>query len=35
MEVSIPLIQKGSISRATEAFKNMIADLQKETNLSK
>ena len=33
MEVSIPLIQKGSISRATKAVKNMTADLQKQTNL--
>ena len=33
MQALIPLIQKGSISRATKAVKNMIADLQRETNL--
>ena len=35
MEVLIPLIQKGSISRATKAFKNMIAHLQKRNKLIK
>ena len=35
MEVLIPLIQKGSISRATKAVKNMIEDLQNRNNLIK
>ena len=35
MEVLIPLIQKGSISRGTKAFKNMIAHLQKRNKLIK
>ena len=35
MEVLIPFIQKGSISRATKAFKNMIAHLQKRNKLIK
>ena len=35
MEVLIPLIQKGSISRATKAVKNMIEDLQKRNKLIK
>ena len=35
MEVLIPLIQKGSISRATKAFKNMIAHLQERNKLIK
>ena len=33
MQALIPLIQKGSISHATKGVKNMIADLQRETNL--
>ena len=33
MEVLIRLIQKSSISRATKAVKNMIADLQKRNKL--
>ena len=35
MEVLLPLIQKGSISRATKAVKNMIEDLQKRNKLIK
>ena len=35
MKVLIPLIQKGSISRATKAVKNMIEDLQKRSKLIK
>ena len=35
MEVLIHLIQKGSISRATKAVKNMIDDLQKRNKLIK
>ena len=35
MEVLIHLIQKGSISRATKAVKNMIEDLQKRNKLTK
>ena len=35
MEVLIHLIQKGSISRATKAVKNMIEDLQKRNKLIK
>ena len=35
MEVLIPLIQKGSISRATKLVKNMIEDLQKRNKLIK
>ena len=35
MEVLIPLIQKGSISRVTKAVKNMIEDLQKRNKLIK
>ena len=35
MEVLIPLIQKGSISGATKAIKNTIADLQKKIKLIK
>ena len=35
MEVLIPLIQKGSTSRATKAVKNMIEDLQKRNKLIK
>ena len=35
MEVLIPLIQKGVISRATRAVKNMIKDLQKRNKLIK
>ena len=35
MEVLIPLIQKGVISRATRAVKNMIEDLQKRNKLIK
>ena len=35
MEVLIHLIQKGSISRATKAVKNMIEDLQKRIKLIK
>ena len=35
MEVLINLIQKGSLSRATKAVKNMIEDLQKRNKLIK
>ena len=35
MEVLIPLIQKGSISHATKAVKNIIEDLQKRNKLIK
>ena len=35
MEVLIPLIQKGSISRATKAVTNMIEDPQKRNKLIK
>ena len=35
MEVLIPLIQKGSISRATKAVKKKIVDLQKKNKLIK
>ena len=35
MEVLVHLIQKGSVSRATKAVKNMIEDLQKRNKLIK
>ena len=35
MEVLIPPIRKGSISRATKDVKNMIEDLQKRSKLIK
>ena len=35
MEVLIPLIRKGSISRATKAVKNMTEDLQRRNKLMK
>ena len=35
MEVLIPLVQKGSINRATKAVKNMIENLQQKSKLIK